>query len=308
MAFEPDNSAEKPSKALFLRLVIRKIFLEDWAMKLAAIAITFTLWLGVTGLSKTASERYTVPLNLRIADDAIITNSPMQDVEIKLSGDDRRIQQVKKSDLSISVDLSDVPPGDKVVTLTPDNVFFPALPGIKLDEIQPNKIAVKIERLDEREIPVKIEAEGEVPEGYEIYSETVQPQRVRVRGPQGFIRSLTSVGTERIDLTNRREDFTAKQVPLILSNPKTTLFDTFADVTFRIGEKRVERIFLVPVTDNATKKVAVVLFGARSLFDNIRPHDLQVEMEKDENGQEIPKVLLPAQLQNKVEIRKPKAN
>ena len=65
---------QKPRK-LFAKHIVRKIFLEDWALKLLALVITLALWLGVTGLSTPTKTRVTVPLVPSISNSAEITNS-----------------------------------------------------------------------------------------------------------------------------------------------------------------------------------------------------------------------------------------
>jgi Uncharacterized protein conserved in bacteria len=290
-------------RKLFFRHIVRKIFLEDWAMKLIALVITLGLWLGVTGLSTPTTTRFSaVPLALRVSNNTEITNSPLQEVDIVLTGDKRRMAQVNKGDLILSLDLSDVQPGDRVVQLTPDNVLITLPTGIKLEEIQPSRIAVKIEAVDEKEIPVKAQTEGDPAEGFELYSETVTPAKVRVRGPASFIKSLDFVSTDKIDLASRDADFTARQIPISVSNPKATVLDTVADIAFRIGEKRVEKIFLVPMAGG--KKATVVLYGPRSIFDNTKATDLKVQPAKVETGQETPQLDLPQPLQGNVEVRK----
>jgi YbbR domain-containing protein len=290
-------------RRFFFKHIVRKIFLEDWAMKLIALIITLGLWLGVTGLSTPTTTRFSgVPLALRVSNNTEITNSPLQEVDIVLSGDKRRMAQVNKSDLILSLDLSDVQPGDRVVQLTPDNVLITLPTGIKLEEIQPNRIAVKIEAVDEKEIPVKAQTEGDPAEGFEVYSETVTPAKVRVRGPASFIKSLDFVSTDKIDLANRDADFTVRQIPISVSNPKATVLDTVADVSFRIGEKRVEKIFLVPTASG--KRATVVLYGPRSIFDNVKATDLKVQQAKSDTGQETPQLDLPQALQANVEVRR----
>ena len=84
--------SDQPNK-LFSKHIVRKIFHEDWAMKLLALVITLGLWFGVTVLSKgkQASDRFTVPLNFRVLDNAAVTNSPVQEVEIRVRGVDDKI-------------------------------------------------------------------------------------------------------------------------------------------------------------------------------------------------------------------------
>jgi YbbR domain-containing protein len=282
---------------LWLKQIIKKIFLEDWVMKLVALAITLALWLGVTGLSTPATQRFSsVPLTLRFSNNIEVTNSPIQEVDLVVTGDKRKLAQINKNDLIVSMDISDVMPGDRVINLAPDTVAVSLPTGVKLDEIQPSRIAIRVEAVEEKEIPVKAETNGEVPEGYEVYSETITPNKVRVRGPANFIRSLSFVTTERIDLTNRVADFTAKQIPVSVSNPKAAVLETVVDVSFRVGEKRVERVYSVAVEGG--RRASVVLFGGKSLFENVRTENLHIELDGNE-----PRLILPPALDGKVEIR-----
>ncbi|MEP6705355.1 MAG: CdaR family protein [Acidobacteriota bacterium] len=288
---------------LWLTHILKKIFLEDWVMKLVALGITLALWLGVTGLSTPTTQRLTsVPLSLRFSNNIEVTNSPIQEVDLVVTGDKRKLAQINKNDLIVSMDISDVMPGDRVINLTSETVAVSLPTGVKLDEIQPSRIAIRIEAVEEKEIAVKAEINNEVPEGYEVYSETITPPKVQVRGPANFIRSLSSVSTERIDLTNRVADFTAKQVPVSVSNPKAAVVETtVVDVGFRIGEKRVERVYSVPVAGG--KRATVVLFGGRSLFESVRTESLRVEIGKNEAGEDVPRVVLPQSLDGRVEVR-----
>ncbi len=300
MAVEPENFVEKRPVALFFKHIVRKVFLEDWAMKLIALAITFALWLGVTGLSTPGSESYTVPLNLRTSDNSVVTSSLLQEVEIRVSGDKRKIEQLKEGDLRVSLDLTDVAAGEHVISLTPDTVSITLPLGIRLDAIRPNKIPIRLENVEEREISVTPETTGEIPEGFELYGQTAFPQKVRVRGPSSFIRSLNSVSTEKIDLTDHVTDFSVKQIPISVSNPKATLLETVVDVTLRIGEKRVERLFSMPIP--ATQlMVTFTLYGPRSLLAKART-DMFV-FEYRTQGDDTGHLVLPTEWQGVVEIR-----
>ena len=98
----------------------------------------------------------------------------------------------------------------------------------------------------------------------------------------------------------------AKQIPINVSNPKATLLETVVDVAFRIGEKRTEKTFVVQSKGDPKRRVTVVLFGGKSLFEGVKADDLQVEFVKNSAGEDTPQVTLPASLQDKVEVRKPK--
>lgn len=310
MSISNENFSLREERQIFINRLLRKIFLEDWLMKLVALVITLTLWFGVSGLRAPKTVRLrAVAFNLQVPNDVEITNSPITEVDIVVTGDKRKTDNINARDLIVSLDLSNVQPGLRSIELTPENVSVELPTGVKLEEIQPNKVAFNIEPVEEREIPVKALTEGGVAENYEIYSETVLPQKVRVRAPSSYIKSLSFVSTERINLENRNEDFTAKQIPLSVSNPKATVLDTAVDVAFRIGEKRIEKTFQVAVKDSKTReKVKVVLYGVQSVINTLRTENIQIEMTKTETGEEIPRVILPAELPSLVEIREPKSN
>ncbi len=302
---EPQQFVDARPNKLFFKHIIRKIFLEDWVVKLAALIITLALWLGVTGLSTPTRQRLTgVPLTLRFSNDTEVTNSPIQQVDLVISGDKRKTDLINKNDLVVSLDISEVTPGDHFIELTPENVSLILPTGVKLDEIQPNRIPVRIEAVEEREIDVRITTTGTLPDGYEVYGETISPPKVRVRGPASYMRTLSKVSTENVDLSSYTSDFTVRQLPVSVSNPKATVLETVVDAAIRIGEKRVEKIYSVPVKDEPSKKATVTLYGGRSLFSGLTPGEMLVELSRNESGAQTPILILPSSVTGKLEVRK----
>ncbi|MBK8302795.1 MAG: YbbR-like domain-containing protein [Chloracidobacterium sp.] len=284
--------------------VIRKVFLEDLGLKLLALVITLALWLGVTGLSTPTTKRLTIPLNLSISSNAQVMNVPQQEVEIEISGDKRKIEQINRSELVASLDLTDLAPGDRVVSLSPDNVYVALPQGIKLVEVAPSRIAVNLEAVEEKEIEVKAETIGQPAAGFEVYDTAVLPQKIRVRGPASIVRILEYVQTDKIDLTGKTAEFTAKQIPVSAPNPKAAVLNTFVDVVFRIGEKRIERSFTIPVAGETGKTATFTLFAPKTLLQKLQAADLKAEMILNDRGELAPQVILPAELQDIAEIRK----
>ena len=288
------------SETLFIKHLVRKIFLEDWGLKLIALVITLALWFGVTGLSTPTTKRFNIPLNLSISSSAQIVNEPLQEVEIEVSGDKRKVEQINRSDLAALIDLTDVAPGDRVILLSPESVNVQLPQGVKLVEVAPSRIAVNLEAVEEKDLEVKTVAAGEPAAGYEVYATTVLPAKIRVRGPASIVRILEYVQTDKIDLTNKKEDFTAKQIPVIAPNPKAAVLNTFVDVVFKIGEKRIERSFTIPVAGSATKTATFMIYGPRTLLSKARSDAFKVEV----SDGETPRVILPAELQDIVEVKK----
>lgn len=304
-SFPTEKILEKQQRQILLRRLFRRVFLEDWGTKLIALGITMALWLGVTGLRAPITKRIAnVTLNLSYSSEMELVNSPVTEVDLVVTGDKGKIDRLRREDLIVSVDLTEVKAGERTIELTPENINVELPNGLKIDEIQPSKIAVKLERVEEREVPVKPEIAGNPLEGFEIYSRAISPSVVRVRGPESFVRALDSISTERISVESLKENFTARQVELNVVNPKIRLLDTTVDVAFTIGEKREERVFVVPFEhENARRRASVTLFATQSVLNQINPEDLKIELNRSESGETAPRLVLPEHLREKIEIK-----
>jgi len=298
-AKQNEKIGRRSERLLFFSHILHKIFLEDWALKLIALVITIALWLGVTGLSTPTAKGFTVPLNFGISNNSEITFSSAQEVDVVVSGDKRKIEQINRTDLTASIDLTDVAPGNRVISLTTENVSVVLPVGIKLDEIRTERVAVRIESVEEKDVAVRADILGKPAEGFEVYGETITPGRIRVRGPASSIKTLDSIATDSIDITGAQNDIVARQVRV--SDPTVAVLNTVVDVSVRIGERRVERRF--SIASASGKRVSVVLFGPESILNNIEAKDLRVEIVKNENDDDSARLALPETLQSTVEVR-----
>ena len=302
-----DNFFNNQIRRAFLKRLFRRVFLEDWLIKSVALLITFGLWLGVTGLRAPADKRFRkVALKLRTQDNIEVAGSSAQEVDLLVTGDQRKIDRVKEEDLAVALDLTDAAAsGERTLQITPENAAVDLPSGVALKEIQPNRIAVRLERIVERELPVRVETSGAPPDNYEVYGETATPARVRVRGAQSAVEKLDAVPTEKVNLDGKTTDFTAQQTSFDAANLNVSILDTtFVDVAFRVGERRVERMFVIPVKGEKASSATVVLYGARSVLEAIKPSSLQVETFKSDAGDLVPRLIVPVELQDKIEQRK----
>ena len=102
---------------------LRKLFLQDWSLKLLALAITLALWLGVTGQNKPVTLRVAgVQLNFLQPNGMEISNDPPSTVDVILTGSKDKLDRIGPRDLIANVDLSDQRAGERVIKLTLDRV------------------------------------------------------------------------------------------------------------------------------------------------------------------------------------------
>jgi YbbR domain-containing protein len=283
---------------------LRKIFIEDWSLKLLALAITLLLWLAVTGVNKPVTISTAVQLNFIRPDEMEISNDPPRTVDVLLTGRRSKLESIRQLDLVATVDLSDLREGERVVRLSSDRVQMELPDGVKIDAFQPSIVPVHLEPIIDRQIEVEIKLEGKPEEGYEVYSVRSSPDKVRVRGPASRINGLQKAPTETISLTGKKERFTTSQIAVDISDPKMDLVDSTVEVTVEIGERRTERTFtgVSVIADQGEQALTseVTVVGPASVISQLKLEDLKVVLTKDSLQ---PSLSLPTGIQDRVTLK-----
>jgi len=291
-----------PSRA---EKLIRRIFLEDWSLKLLSLAIAVVLWLLVTGQNEPVTAHVNVQLNLIRPQSLEISNDPPRIVDVMLTGSRNKLDDLTSLDLVATVDLSDQQAGERVVRLE-DKAQISLPQGIKVEGFQPSAIPIRLEPIVERQVAVEPKLEGKPPEGFEVYGIHPSKGSVAVRGPASRVNSLEKVMTETIWLTGHKESFTAANVAIDVSDPKVDLLEPSIRVEIQIGEARVEKTFsdVVVNSPNGGKvqpaTTSVTLLGPTSLLDTLKAEELKITV--DQAGLE-PRLELPDALKGKIVLK-----
>jgi YbbR domain-containing protein len=217
----------------------RKILLEDWGLKLMAVAITAVLWLAVTGQNEPKTLRVPgVQLGFVKQKGFEISNDPPGNVDVILTGSPEKLKDIGAGGLVATVDVSDQPPGERVVRLSTERVRMDLPPGVKILGFQPGTIPIRLEPSMESQIEVEIRFEGKLPEGYEMTGFSTNPAKVRVSGPSDHINALRKAMTETVSLDGKTESFSLSNVAINISDPKIDLLDPNVNVRVEISEKK----------------------------------------------------------------------
>jgi YbbR domain-containing protein len=211
---------------------MRKIFLENLGLKLAALLLSIVLWIFVT--SRGQSEiSLNIPLEFtNIPSGLEIVNNTAKTVSLTIKGYERIVRNINQSDISISVDISKAKKGENIIYLDRSEVRLPR--AVTVTKIIPSSIKVLIEDTVIKPVTVKPVIVGYPERGYYVKSITVVPQTVVIEGLRPEVRKITAIRTEPLDVTGFRETFEQNlKLDLTGKNIRTKTPDVKVNVVIR---------------------------------------------------------------------------
>lgn len=188
---------------------VRRIFLENWTIKLASLMLAVTLWFYVTSRGKTEMS-LTVPLELRnIPQDMAVVGDVPSSLEVRLQGQERALRDVASGKKVVgTVDLGRGKVGENLIHISPDDIRKPS--GVLVTYLAPFEITVKLDRLIRKVLRLKPVLTGRPAAGYRVANVVVSPLRVTLEGPAQTIGQFTVLQTLPIDLSGMRDNTTVE--------------------------------------------------------------------------------------------------
>ena len=193
---------------------------QNWVLKLLSLVFALVLWFFVMGEQK-LEVGYAVPLELKnIPQGLMIANDVPSLVDVRISGPRTVLMNVKPSDISLSIDLRDLPPGVTTFKRLEERLNLPS--ALKVTRLSPSFVDVKLDRRKDKAVPVRVVFSGTLPQGYHMAGLKTDPAKVTVEGAESELKDVDEVTTEPIDVSDVHENFTL-MVPLDYRGKFTSL-------------------------------------------------------------------------------------
>jgi len=179
---------------------LRAALMRNPGLKAVSLLLAFFLWFSINVSERDAEGTLEVPLRVRaLAPGMIVTSQPVKPIAVTVRGPRTILDGVDERRTRMTIDLSDVAPGELRQELNSD-MLRPELPRrLKIVRIEPARIKVRVERLARRRLPIKAEVDGLPPMGYTADT-TVTPSEVDVSGPASKVDDLKEIKTEPVEM------------------------------------------------------------------------------------------------------------
>ncbi len=182
---------------------MKKLLLNNLALKISAILLAIFLWLFVT--SRGQSEIFLeipiefkdIPVGLGIASNANKT------VQVTIRGQEIMIKRIQPADVSVFVDLSNAHAGEKTYYISKQDVKLPY--AAKVMNVQPSSLQIRLEEIAVKIVKIKPTITGLPEKGYSVNTIRVEPATLSIQGLRSEIMKIRELRTEPMDITGTKE-------------------------------------------------------------------------------------------------------
>jgi len=214
---------------------MKKFFVENLGLKIAAILLSIVLWFFVT--SRGQSEiSIDVPLELKNMPQGLeLVNHGTKTVNLNIKGQERFIKNVSASNVRVSLDLGKAKRGEGTYYINREDIKLPR--SITVTNINPPSVRVTTEETSSKAVRVVPVIVGEPQKGFYLKSAGVLPEIIVIEGVRSEIAKVSALKTEPLDITGFDETVTQNlRIDINGRNIRTKIPDV--RVKIEIGGRR----------------------------------------------------------------------
>jgi len=180
---------------------------HNWPAK--ALSFALALFLFIFHRMSTMEDRFfSVPLNVEVSSRMIPSSSYPRTIRIRLKGEAASVNTILEDDIEAYIDLAgyeEPGPCRAPVRVRKKGTAL----GVEPLEIRtdPTEVRLSVDTKVRRNIPLTASIRGQVEQGYNLTSYSLNPTEVSVEGPAGLMSGVSELATDAIDLNGRTSDF-----------------------------------------------------------------------------------------------------
>lgn len=197
--------------------LVQRLF-RNWPAKILSlvVAIILLVFHDITRLE----ERYVnAPLQIEQHHSLVPASQWPRQVRVRLRGEGDDVARVLDEDLDVVLDLQRFAQEGMVTVPVEVRRTGSALEATTLEiTVEPQSVELILEERLVKSVEVLPRTSGFVPTGYQLIRSVMTPSAVEIEGPRSVVEPITTVFSEDVDVSSRREDFT-ERIRLVSPSP-----------------------------------------------------------------------------------------
>ena len=167
----------------------------NFGLAVLALLLSTTLWVLVVNdqnPERIDTPDIAIPVEISKVPPGLVVMSNLEPVRFKIRAPKDRWTSLRSSSFRAVVDLSQLGPGIHAVPVVPEA----SDPQVRVLEVIPSTVSVRLEETRERTVPVKVNLVGNVPFGYVYGTPKVEPEVAVVSGPSSLVQSVETASVD----------------------------------------------------------------------------------------------------------------
>jgi YbbR domain-containing protein len=178
---------------------MKHFFTHNVGWKLLSLLIAVTLWIAVAREPELATS-LSVPVEFKnIPEDMDLGPNVPERVHLEVRGPSGRLSRDNLADIAMILDLADAHPGERSYTIHPYNFNLPS--GVTFYRTVPTQITLTFDHLALQNVKVFPRYSKPPQPGYRVRAYVLEPENIRIRGPQERLKRIDRVWTDPVDLS-----------------------------------------------------------------------------------------------------------
>ena len=188
-----------PQKQEPVRISLRQRLVRNLIPKLATLLLVVVGWLIIT-TKQGGIFTVTVPIKFHgLPGGAVLVKSDPEEVEAQLKVISSLIPSPKQLDIVADLDLAKVREGINTFAISESDLNLPL--GVKVSSVNPSSVKVTIAKKVRKNLRVKVNTVGTMAGRTKLKKILVEPETVKVEGPEHIVSQYETIQTEEINLS-----------------------------------------------------------------------------------------------------------
>jgi YbbR domain-containing protein len=184
---------------------MKKFFVTNVGWKLTSLLLAFLLWIAVAQQPELTTS-IAVPILFRnVPSDLELASEVVDRAHLEIRGPAGRLTAANLAQVAVVFDVATLHPGERSFNIRPRMVWGLPL-GVVFYRAVPSQVNLRFEHQIVKEVPVTPNYDQPEPPGYVVSSYHINPVRVKIRGPEEWVKDVDSVATDPIDLKKLIQD------------------------------------------------------------------------------------------------------
>jgi YbbR domain-containing protein len=178
---------------------MKQFFTHNFGWKLLSLLIAVTLWIAVAREPELATS-LSVPVEFKnTPEDLDIGANVPERVHLEVRGPSGRLSRDNLADIALILDLADAHPGERSYTIHPYNFNLPS--GVIFYRTVPTQITLAFDHLTSQNVKIFPRYSKPPQAGYRVRAYVLEPENIRIRGPEERVKKIDRVWTDPVDLS-----------------------------------------------------------------------------------------------------------